>query len=113
MHKNINHWVGEGRIKSTLELRTTSNGYKVTNFLLKITTTYKVDKLGAGNTKCKELTTYVPITAWGNKAQAVTSKYATNDIVRIVGKLRNSSKIIDKPGWEIVLEDISMIQSAT
>lgn len=113
MHKNINHWVGEGKIVTPLELRTTSNDYKVTNFLLRITTSYKVENINAHDVKHKESTTYVPITAWGDKAQVVTVKYATNDVVRIVGKLKNSSKTADKPGWEIVLEDISMIQAAT
>tara|TARA_Y100000034_G_C6869733_1_gene396864 strand:- start:1079 stop:1423 length:345 start_codon:yes stop_codon:yes gene_type:complete len=114
MHKNINHWIGEGQISSfDNELRITSNGYEVTNFLLKITTTYKIEKLNIKNPKYKESTIYVPVVAWGDKARAVTSKYTTNDMVRVVGRLKNSPKAIDKPGWEVVLEDISMIQAAT
>lgn len=113
MHKNVNHWVGEGQISTPLKLRTTSNDYKVTNFLLRITTSYKVENINAHDAKYKESNTYVPVVAWGPKAQVVTSKYNEKDVIRVVGRLRNSSKTSDKPGWEIVLEDISMIQAAT
>jgi single-stranded DNA-binding protein len=113
MHKNINHWVGEGKIVTPLELRTTSNDYKVTNFLLRITTSYKVENTNAQDAKYKESNTYVPVVAWGDKAQIVTSKYNEKDIIRVVGRLKNSSKTPRKSGWEIVLEDISMIQAAT
>ena len=113
MHKHVNHWIGEGQIKKNPTLRTTSNDYKVTNFLLRITTSYKVEDLENNNSKHKQNTVYVPIVAWSNLAELVVQKYNENDTVRVVGRLKNSSKTLNKPNWEIVLEDISMIQSAT
>lgn len=111
MHKNINKWLGEGQIKGDFTLRQTQNNYKVTNFLLKIDTSYKVNNQENGLASYKEETTYVPIVAWNDLAQNIVDKYSANDIVRVVGRLKNSSKSLTKPGWEVVLEDISLIKS--
>ena len=111
MHKNVNKWLGEGQIKGDFTLRQTQNNYKVTNFLLKIDTSYKVSNNSNGLSTYKEETVYVPVVAWDDLAQNIVDKYNPNDIVRVVGRLKNSSKNNNKPAWEIVLEDISLIKS--
>ena len=111
MHKNVNKWLGEGQIKGDFSLRTTQNNYKVTNFLLKIDTSYKVAEKSNNLATYKEETVYVPVVAWNDLAQSIVEKYKTNDIVRVVGRLKNSSKTLATPGWEIVLEDISLIKT--
>ena len=111
MHKNINKWIGEGQIRGELSLRQTQNNYKVTNFLLKIDTSYKVSEKENGLSTYKEDTVYVPIVAWDELAELLAVKYKSNDVVRVVGRLKNSSKTSNKPGWEIVLEDISLIKA--
>ena len=111
MHKNINKWIGEGQIRGDFSLRETQNNYKVTNFVLKIDTSYKVSESANGFSTYKEETTYVPIVAWDELAELIVAKYKSNDVVRVVGRLKNSSKTLHKPGWEVVLEDISLIKA--
>ena len=112
MHKNVNKWLGEGQIKGDFILRVTQNNYKVTNFLLKIDTSYKVADKPNNMATYKEETVYVPVVAWNELAESIVNKYSTNDIVRVVGRLKNSSKSLTKPGWEVVLEDISLIKAS-
>jgi single-stranded DNA-binding protein len=114
MHKNINKWLGEGQIKGDFTLRQTQNNYKVTNFLLKINTAYKVEDQYSGLATYKEEVVYVPVVAWNKLAQSIVEKYNSNDIVRVVGRLKNSNKFDSSkdPSWEIVLEDISLIKSS-
>ena len=80
MHKNVNKWLGEGQIKGDFSLRTTQNNYKVTNFLLKIDTSYKVAEKSNNLATYKEETVYVPVVAWNDLAQSIVEKYKTNDI---------------------------------
>lgn len=112
MHKNVNKWLGEGQIKGDFTLRTTQNNYKVTNFLLKIDTSYKIASKPNNTATYKEETVYVPIVAWNELAESIVEKYNSNDIVRVVGRLKNSTKTLTKPSWEIVLEDISLIKTS-
>ena len=111
MHKNINKWIGEGQIRGDFSLRETQNKYKVTNFFLKIDTSYKVSESPNGFSTYKEETAYVPIVAWDELAELLIAKYKSNDVVRVVGRLKNASKTTNKSGWEIVLEDISLIKA--
>lgn len=112
MHRNENKWLGEGQVKGDFTLRQTNNNYKVTNFLLKIDTSYKVSTSLNGLSSYKEETVYVPVVAWNDLAENIVKKYKPNDIVRVIGRLKNSTKSLSKPGWEIVLEDISLIKSS-
>lgn len=111
MHKNVNKWIGEGQIKGDLLLRKTQNNYNVANFVLKINTSYKVSALTDNTSKHKDETIYVPVVAWDELAENLTTKYVQNDIVRVIGRLSNNAKPSSKSNWEVVLEDISLIKS--
>ena len=102
----------EGQIKGDFTLRTTQNNYKVTNFLLKIDTSYKVATKSNNTATYKEETVYVPVVAWNELAESIVNKYNPNDVVRVVGRLKNNSKTLTKPSWEVVLEDISLIKTS-
>ena len=114
--KHLNQWIGEGNIGHKPALRHTNDSNRpVCNFFIYVDNTYKSKKNSDGEVLYKKRTSKIPIVAWAGKAETVQKKYNKGDKVRIVGRIK--TRTIEKAGtkistFEIVLEDISLIQKA-
>ena len=119
MIQDLNKWIGEGHIVSNPELRTTHNDYNVVNLSLKINNSYKKRPFDYDSDESvwREKYIYVAVVAWDLKAEKIAQNYKIGDKVRVIGRL-NSTRYKNKESdkwnytYEIVLEDISMLQKA-
>jgi len=114
--QNLNQWIGEGNISQKPILRYTNDSTRpVVNFHVYVDNTYRSKKNLDGEVLYRKRTSKIPVVAWATKAEIVSKKYNKGDKVRIIGRLR--TRVVERNGvkvsaFEVVLEDISLIEKA-
>lgn len=109
----MNQYTACGNLADTPLLRTTPSGRPVTNFLLIVDERLKKNGPRAQMRKERTIAHRIPVVAWGDLAETVTTWLQKGSKINLMGKLQ-PRKYKDKSGithdtFEIVAEDIEFL----
>lgn len=94
----LNHVTLQGRLVRDPELRTTSGGVSVTNFVIAVDRDFGQDKKEADFPQC---------IAWRNTAEFIAKHFAKGQMIVVSGSLRTGS-YTDKEGKKIFKTEVAV-----